>query len=148
MLLSDLSALPEVAARLLQEIDERLAGAEDRVVAFYAPMGAGKTTLISEICRQLGVAADTSSPTFAIVNEYSDADGNDIYHFDCYRLGSPQEAEDMGVEEYLYSGNLCLIEWPEQIEPFLPEETLRVSITPRADGSRIIRLNEGGGSES
>lgn len=112
-------------------------GTRDRkVFAFDAPMGAGKTTFIAEVCRQLGVADDSGSPTFSILNEYGAADGSPIYHFDFYRLDSPAEALDMGVEDYLYSGNLCLIEWPDRLGTLLPEDAVVVRITVGDDGSR------------
>ena len=99
-----------------------------RVYAFDAPMGAGKTTFISELCRALGTEDVTNSPTFAIVNVYELPSGDEVYHFDCYRLKNVREALDFGAEEYLYSGNYCFIEWPEIIEPIMPENTVHVSI--------------------
>lgn len=108
------------------------------VIVFDAPMGAGKTTFISAICREAGVADDISSPTFSIVNEYLGNDGHTIYHFDCYRLESLEEALDMGTEDYFNSGELCLIEWPDIISCLLPADTLRVTIREEADGSRRI----------
>lgn len=110
-----------------------------RLIAFYAPMGAGKTTFTTALCRNLGVAEDAvSSPTFAIVNEYRTAGGDRIYHFDFYRIDHPAEALDIGLYDYLDSGSLCLMEWPENIEPLLPEETLRVRIRVEEDGSRTL----------
>ncbi|MCC8035181.1 MAG: tRNA (adenosine(37)-N6)-threonylcarbamoyltransferase complex ATPase subunit type 1 TsaE [Rikenellaceae bacterium] len=100
------------------------------VAAFYGPMGAGKTTLIREIARRLGVEDTVTSPTFAIVNAYSTREGRPVYHFDFYRIDSPGEAFDLGYEEYFYGGDPCLIEWPEKIETLLPENTLSVIITP------------------
>ena len=96
---------------------------ENRIVAFYGSMGAGKTTFISALCRYFGVEDDVCSPTFTIVNEYRAADGDSIFHFDFYRIDSLKEAVDIGFEEYLYSGSLCLIEWPEKVEQLLPQET-------------------------
>lgn len=113
---------------------------EDRIVAFYGGMGAGKTTFISALCRFFGAEDDVCSPTFTIVNEYRAADGDSIFHFDFYRIDSLKEAVDIGFEEYLYSGSLCLIEWPEKVEELLPEETLRVHITVEDDSSRTIEL--------
>ena len=111
----------------------------NRLVAFYAPMGAGKTTFITAVCKALGVKEDAvSSPTFAIVNEYRTGDGEPLYHFDFYRIEHPSEALDIGLYEYLDSGSLCLMEWPENIEPLLPDETLRVSISVQPDGSRLL----------
>ena len=109
------------------------------LVAFYAPMGAGKTTFTTALCRRLGVDEDAvSSPTFAIVNEYRTAAGESVFHFDFYRIDNPAEALDIGLYDYLDSGCLCLMEWPENIEPLLPEETLRVHIRVEPDGSRTL----------
>ena len=109
------------------------------LVAFYAPMGAGKTTFTTAVCKALGVKEDAiSSPTFAIVNEYRSGAGEPIYHFDFYRIERPEEALDIGLYDYLDSGALCLMEWPENIEGLLPEETLRVHIAVNPDGSRTL----------
>ena len=110
------------------------------VFAFYGGMGAGKTTLIRAICSQLGVTDDVvTSPTFSIVNEYQGTDGP-IYHFDFYRIRKLSEAVDMGFDDYLYSGNPCFIEWPELVEPLLPDDTVRVDIAENPDGSRTLSL--------
>ena len=110
------------------------------LIAFYAPMGAGKTTFITAICHELGVRDDAvSSPTFAIVNEYRSAKGESVFHFDFYRIEKESEALDIGLYDYLDSGCLCLMEWPENIEGLLPEETLKVSISVLEDGSRLLR---------
>ena len=114
---------------------------ENRIVAFYGSMGAGKTTFISALCRYFGVEDDVCSPTFTIVNEYRAADGDSIFHFDFYRIDTVKEAADIGFEEYLYSGSLCLIEWPEKVEQLLPEKTLNVKITATGDESRIIEID-------
>ena len=109
------------------------------LVAFYAPMGAGKTTFTTALCKVLGVEEDAiSSPTFAIVNEYRGKGGRPVFHFDFYRIDNPAEALDIGLYDYLDSGELCLMEWPENIEGLLPEETLRVQISVRPDGSRLL----------
>ena len=109
------------------------------LVAFYAPMGAGKTTFTTAVCKELGVEEDAiSSPTFAIVNEYRGKGGRPVFHFDFYRIESPSEALDIGLYDYLDSGELCLMEWPENIEGLLPEETLRVHISVQPDGSRLL----------
>ena len=110
-----------------------------RVFAFYGKMGAGKTTFIKAVCGRLGVEDVITSPTFAIVNEYtSETTGDTIYHFDFYRIKKLDEVYDMGYEEYFYSGSLCFIEWPELIESLLPEDATKVTITESTDGSRTV----------
>ena len=104
-------------------------------------MGAGKTTLISEICRRLGAEEDELvSPTFSIVNEYTAADGTPIYHFDFYRIDDMRDALDLGLEEYFESGGWCFMEWPEKVAPLLPEETVEVTIEELPDSSRLLSL--------
>lgn len=110
---------------------------DDKVFAFYGEMGTGKTTFIKAICECLGIEDVITSPTFAIVNEYSFPT---IYHFDFYRIKKIEEVFDMGFEDYFYSGHLCFIEWPELVESLLPEDTIKVSITQQPDGSRIVKL--------
>ena len=113
------------------------------VFAFYGKMGAGKTTFIKAVCEELGVKDVITSPTFAIVNEYrTEPDDRPIYHFDFYRIKKLDEVYDMGYEDYFYSGALCLIEWPELIEPLLPEDATRVTITEHTDGSRTVETND------
>ena len=110
-----------------------------RVFAFYGKMGAGKTTFIKAVCEQLGVEDVITSPTFAIVNEYtSELSGDTIYHFDFYRIKKLGEVYDMGYEEYFYGGGLCFIEWPELIESLLPEDATKVTISENADGTRTV----------
>lgn len=111
-----------------------------KVFAFYGSMGAGKTTFIKAICEELGVEDVITSPTFALVNEYTDGNGNPIYHFDFYRIKKIEEVYDMGYEDYFYSGNLCLLEWPELIEDLLPDDAVRVHITTQPDGSRLVEM--------
>ena len=109
-----------------------------KLFAFYGEMGVGKTTFIKALCDELGVIDVVNSPTFAIANDYETALGDHIYHFDFYRLKTPQEALDFGVEDYFYSGHICFMEWPEQIGTLLPTESVRVAITVNADGSRTV----------
>lgn len=111
---------------------------ENTLVAFFAPMGSGKTTFTTAICKVLGVTDPVGSPTFAIVNEYMRADGDPMYHFDFYRINKLQEAIEIGLYDYLDSGCLCIMEWPENIEDLLPEETLKVSIKVNPDLSRTL----------
>lgn len=110
----------------------------DRVFLFQGDMGAGKTTLIAEICRQLGATDDFGSPTFSLVNEYADKEGRPIYHFDLYRIDNPQEAFDMGACDYLESGNLCFVEWPDRLGELVPEDARSVCIEEMEDGRRKL----------
>lgn len=129
-----LDALPAAAAQFAEIIKRSDSG----VIAFYGEMGAGKTTFISQLAQQLGVDADqANSPSFSIVNEYDSPQGV-IYHFDLYRLESPAEAVDLGLDEYLYSGSLCLLEWPERIEPILPDNTMKINLHVNPDSSRTL----------
>jgi tRNA threonylcarbamoyladenosine biosynthesis protein TsaE len=127
----DIENIKEVAKRFVEEMGER------RVFAFYGKMGAGKTTFIKAVCEELGVKDVITSPTFAIVNEYT-AEERVIYHFDFYRIKKLEEVYDMGYEEYFYSGALCLIEWPELIEDLLPEDAVKVTIKELPDGRREL----------
>lgn len=112
---------------------------EHTIFAFYGKMGAGKTTFVKAICEELGVDDVITSPTFAIVNEYTSEKLHDsIYHFDFYRIKKLEEVYDMGYEDYFDSGSLCFIEWPELIETLLPEEAVKVNITVEDDGSRMV----------
>ena len=113
---------------------------DHRIVALYGPMGAGKTTLVTAIARHLGSSDNVTSPTFAIVNSYDTDSGGIIYHFDFYRLNRPEEAFDIGYEEYFFSGELCLIEWPENIEPLIPDDAMVVRITAGDGESRIFEI--------
>lgn len=131
--LANLAELPDVAARVLAAAGGR------RVFLFYGEMGAGKTTLIKALCARLGVVDATSSPTFAIVNEYTSPEGP-IYHFDFYRIKSEQEAFDLGYEDYFYSGRYCLVEWPEKIAGLLPADAVSVKITVQTDNGRRIEI--------
>lgn len=112
---------------------------DNKLFSFQGELGAGKTTFIKALCRELGVKDNMSSPSFSIVNEYSTEKGVPIYHFDLYRLKSPQEAFDIGMEEYLYSGNYCFVEWPEKGGAILPQETVRVKITVE-ERQRIVSV--------
>ena len=133
IVIKDLEDLGRAAKAFLEEIGEHT------LVAFYAPMGAGKTTFTTAVCKALGVEEDAiSSPTFAIVNEYRGREGRPIFHFDVSRIDNPAEALDIGLYDYLDSGCLCLMEWPENIEGLLPEETLKISISVQPDGSRLL----------
>ncbi len=134
--INSLEDLEMAAYKFMTEMDDFT------VYAFYGQMGAGKTTFINELCRQLGVETDTTnSPSFAIINEYrSDTTAELIYHFDCYRLENEQEAVDIGAEDYFDSGALCLIEWPDRIEGLLPDDTVRVDLTVNDDESRTLKV--------
>ncbi|MBO7456271.1 MAG: tRNA (adenosine(37)-N6)-threonylcarbamoyltransferase complex ATPase subunit type 1 TsaE [Paludibacteraceae bacterium] len=123
---------------LLKECEPR------RVFAFDGKMGAGKTTFIKKLCEEMGTADVVNSPTFAIVNVYDVEQPykGEVYHFDCYRLKDIREAIDFGAEEYLYSGKYCFIEWPEIIEPLLPENTVWVKIEPMPNGDRQLTIDD------
>ncbi len=123
----------DMVARWILELTAEL---NTNVVAFYGEMGSGKTTLIAEIARLMEVDQTPSSPTFALVNDYSNVEGSVIHHFDFYRINSPSEVFDLGYQDYFYSENLCLLEWPELIEQLLPEATLRIKIKVAGEHSR------------
>ena len=114
---------------------------ERRVFAFYGAMGTGKTTFIRAVCEALGVNEPVTSPTFSIVNEYKTAAGAKVFHFDFYRIRRLEEAYDIGFEDYLYSGDLCFIEWPELVEELLPADAVEVRITADDDGTRHVILS-------
>lgn len=113
---------------------------DGRVFAFYGQMGAGKTTFIAAVCKALGIEEPVNSPTFAIVNEYVADNGETVYHFDCYRLNTLRDALNIGIEEYFASGNICFIEWADNIEELLPVDTVRVNIVVEDDGSREVSV--------
>lgn len=127
-----LNQLDEVAHSLLRYIGPR------RIIAFYAPMGAGKTTLIKSLIKTLGSSEVVTSPTFALMNEYALSDGSKAFHFDFYRINRPAEALDIGIEEYFGSGMFCFLEWPENIESLLPPDTLRLHLTVVENGLRCL----------
>lgn len=131
--INSLDELDTVAEAVINSLDGRT------VVAFDAPMGAGKTTLISRIAALLGAEGSVTSPTFAIVNQY-EGTKHTIYHFDMYRIERVEEALDFGSEEYLSSGDLCLVEWPEKIEPLLPDDTMVVRIEILSDTARRFEI--------
>ncbi|MGN7811151.1 tRNA (adenosine(37)-N6)-threonylcarbamoyltransferase complex ATPase subunit type 1 TsaE [Flavobacterium johnsoniae] len=125
----------------IQEAAEQIiASKPKKIILFNGEMGVGKTTLIKQLCKSLGVEDATSSPTFSLVNEYYTSNNQIVYHFDFYRLNKETEALDMGVDDYLYSGNWCFIEWSEKIANLLPEETSTITIELLADGKRELKL--------
>lgn len=132
VIIRDTADLDRAAAEFLEKIGD------NTLVAFFAPMGAGKTTFTTALCKVLGVTDPVGSPTFAIVNEYLRADGDYMYHFDFYRINKLSEAIEIGLDDYLYSGCLCIMEWPENVEELLLEDTLRVTITVNQDLSRTL----------
>jgi len=128
-----LSELPQIAVAIIATV-------KHKTLLFYGDMGAGKTTLIKAICKELGVEDVVHSPTFSLVNEYRTTTNETVYHFDFYRIASEEEAYDMGLEEYLYSNHWSLIEWPNTIENLLPLESVAVHITLLENGQRNIQL--------
>lgn len=132
--IDSLENIADAAKKFLAEAGDR------RVFAFHGGMGAGKTTFIKALCSELGVTEVVASPTFAIVNEYMAQNGEPVYHFDLYRVKTMDEACDFGCEDYFYSGSYCFIEWPELVEPLLPDETVDVCITVDDEGHRAVEL--------
>jgi tRNA threonylcarbamoyladenosine biosynthesis protein TsaE len=132
IVVSNISELPAAASALLGEHKA------SRIFALYGEMGAGKTTFIRELCRELGSEDNVVSPTFTLVNQYLDGKGEPIYHFDFYRINSISEVFDFGIEEYLTGDSYCFLEWPEKIEAILPAATVVVRISVESDGSRLI----------
>ena len=140
--IKDLEHIREAAKQFISQIGDH------RVFAFYGSMGAGKTTFIKAICEELGVTDVVTSPTFAIVNEYtcdtsltshpSPLTSHNIFHFDFYRIKKLEEVYDMGYEDYFYSDSLCFIEWPELIDEVLPDDAVKVTIKENADGTRTV----------
>lgn len=128
----DLSGIDAAAEEFLSQTQGR------ELLAFYAPMGAGKTTFTVALCKALGVEDSVCSPTFTIINEYRTASGEPLFHFDFYRIKNNAEAMDIGVDDYFYSGCRCIMEWPENIEDLLPEDTLKIRIEVNPDGSRTL----------
>jgi tRNA threonylcarbamoyladenosine biosynthesis protein TsaE len=110
------------------------------IFAFYGEMGAGKTTFIKAICEELGIQDVVNSPTFALINEYTKPDQDPVYHFDFYRLKKKEEAFDLGCEDYFNSGFTCFIEWPELIGDLLPADVVKVKISVKPSGQRLITL--------
>ena len=134
--INNLATIRDAAKEFIAAMDDRT------VFAFHGKMGAGKTTFIKAVCEELGVEDVINSPTFAIINEYrSEKTGELIYHFDFYRINKLSEAEDIGTEDYFFSGALCFIEWPEKIEELLPGDVVEVNITENADGTRTVEFD-------
>ncbi len=134
-IVSDINELDSAAKWLLKKANN------NKLFAFYGDMGVGKTTLIKALCQQLGSLDVATSPTFALVNEYHTNDDKLLYHFDFYRIKSKEEALDFGLEEYLSYDDYCFMEWPEKVEELLPENIIKVNISAKSDGSRIIKID-------
>lgn len=128
----DLDSINKVAANFACDLER------GRVYAFYGSMGAGKTTFIRALCHALGVEDVVTSPTFAIINEYTSADNTPIYHFDFYRIRSLEEVEQLGYEDYFYGNGICLVEWPELIEPLLPSDCVKIKIEAETPSLRRL----------
>lgn len=129
-----LNQLPEIAQQIIQF-------SKCKTLLFYGKMGVGKTTLIKEIIKQLGVEDNVSSPTFSLVNEYHNLQGESVFHFDFYRINSENEAMDMGVEEYFYSNSWCLVEWPNKVENLVPLKNVSITITEHKQLRTIELIN-------
>ena len=134
--ISSIGQIQEAARQFIEAMGNR------KLFAFYGKMGVGKTTFIKAICEQMGVTDVINSPTFAIVNEYLDGDQRPIYHFDFYRIRKPAEVLDIGFEDYINSDACCFMEWPEMIEGFLPEDTVKVTMEEQDDGSRTVTFDD------
>ncbi|REE81708.1 tRNA threonylcarbamoyladenosine biosynthesis protein TsaE [Lutibacter oceani] len=128
-----LQQLPEIAKEVINY-------SKHKVLLFYGEMGVGKTTLIKEIVKQLGVLDNVSSPTFSLVNEYCTTENKKIFHFDFYRIENEEEALDMGIEEYFYSNNWCLVEWPNKVENLVPLKSVNITITQNSNQLRTIEV--------
>ena len=128
-----LDNLPEIATELIKV-------AAHKTLLFYGEMGAGKTTLIKQICKVLSVEDNISSPTFSLVNEYETSSGEKVFHFDFYRIEDENEALDMGIEDYLYNNTWCLIEWPQNVENLLPLDAVEIHLSILENGQRNIQL--------
>ncbi len=132
--ISSEAELKNVASAIIENITDK------KVILFYGEMGAGKTTLIKQLSKALGVEESTASPTFSIVNEYLSKTEEKLYHFDFYRIEDEEEVMDLGYEDYFYGGNYCFIEWPEKIPNLLPDNTVKVSIEVDKDNNRLISV--------
>ena len=128
-----LKNLPDVAIAII-------ASAKNKTLLFYGEMGVGKTTLIKEICKHLDVLDKISSPTFSLVNEYQTSNEEAVYHFDFYRIKDEEEAFDIGIEEYLYNNDWCLIEWPQNVENLLPLDAVKIHLSILENGQRKLQL--------
>ena len=130
-----LQDLPKIASEIISS-------AKNKTLLFYGQMGVGKTTLIKELCRSLGVLDNISSPTFSLVNEYQTANNDKVYHFDFYRIEDEEEAFDIGIDDYFDSKNWCFIEWPENIENLLPLDAVEIHLSLLDDEQRNIQLKQ------
>lgn len=128
-----LQELSDVTKELIEQVPHK-------ILLFYGEMGVGKTTLIKELVKQLGSVDVASSPTFSLVNEYHSRQGEVIYHFDFYRINNEDEALDMGIEDYFYDNNWCLVEWPEKIKNLLPLDAVAIHLSKNEDGTRSITI--------
>lgn len=132
--IKNLKSLPEVASKFLDT------NKKHKIFAFFGDLGSGKTTFIKAICNELNVIDIVSSPTFSLINEYKSKEGHIIYHMDFYRINSPDEALDIGIEDYLTTNNYCFIEWPEKIKSLLPNQTTYIKISEDVENGRILNI--------
>lgn len=133
--IKNISSLPGIVAKFLKD------AGKNKHFALYGTMGAGKTTFVKEVCRQLSVKEVVTSPTFSIVNEYTIPENDKVYHFDFYRIKKEEELFDMGFEDYAYSNAFCFIEWPEKAPDIIPGHFISIRIEEKGGGSRLIEVN-------
>ncbi|MBI5219530.1 MAG: tRNA (adenosine(37)-N6)-threonylcarbamoyltransferase complex ATPase subunit type 1 TsaE [Bacteroidia bacterium] len=138
--IKSLEQIDKAAKKFLHFFTANIRHPSVKIFAFYGEMGAGKTTFIKALCKAAGVVDIVNSPSFSIINEYKNKTGGQVYHLDFFRIKSIEEAFDVGYEDYFYSDNYCFIEWPEKIEPLLPENTVKISIIVNTDNTRLLRL--------
>ena len=128
-----LDQVPDIAKMILESVT-------NKTLLFYGEMGTGKTTLIKELIKQLGVMDIVNSPTFSLINEYLSPNGESIYHFDFYRIEDEVEAYDIGIEEYFSNNSWCFIEWPGKVENLLPLDSVAIHLTINMDNTRNIQI--------
>ena len=138
--IKSINEIDKAAVEFIEHLNNSAQNNTSKCIAFYGHVGAGKTTFIKALCKQLGSNDNVTSPTFALINEYETKDVGLVYHFDFYRIDTPEEAYDFGYEDYFYSDSFCFIEWPERIEQLLPENHIKVKISEQEEGTRTMEI--------